>query len=192
MSIDFNGFNAVTYPNYFAKQPTLGSQRKLARNLVNTPTAEPAPDNRYPAYSGPMEDGQNGTDYRPHCAYNLPPGTQFTTKLWMIHHTDSMINLARQRHAEWSGSSLPLAKTIPPPAVAVFSSPFENELVPTHKYGGIGTERMDAKAPPLFGTFVMPPTPQELRNNTKNIGLTQIYQGGRNTPRGSHMYIPDN
>jgi hypothetical protein len=190
MSIDFNGFNKVTYPNYFAKQPTLGSQRRLARNLQVTPTAEPAPDNRYPAYSGHMEDAQNGTDYRPHCSSNLPPGTQFTTKLWQIHHTESLINLSRQRQAEWSGSSLPLAKTIPPPAVMVFSSPFENELVPTQYRAGLGVERADSKTPPLFGTFVVPPTPKELCGNTKNIALTKRYQGGRNTPRGLDHYIP--
>ena len=187
--MDFNGFNKLTFPNYYATQPRLGTEYKQAKRLEVVPSMEPASDSRYPAYAGPMEEGALVTDYRPHCSFNLPPGTQFNTKQWMVHHADSLIHLTRQRQSEWTGASLPMANTVPPPADVVFSSPFENEIVPTRYLGGIGVERMGAAAPPLFGTYVIPPTPTEVKANIKNIALTHLYQGGRNTPRGTHYYI---
>jgi hypothetical protein len=187
--MDFNGFNKLTLPNYYATQPRTGTEYKQARRLEVVPSMEPPRDNRYPAYVGPMEEGTLVTDYRPKCSYNLPPGTQFNTKQWMVHHAESLIHLTRQRQSEWTGASLPMANTVPPPATLAFSSPFENEIVPTHYYEGIGLERTGAPAPPLFGTFVIPPTSSEVTSNVKNIALTSLYQGGRNTPRGMNFYI---
>jgi len=187
--MDLNGFNKLTYPNFF-KMPPAGTEYKGAKRMEVGKTLEPAHDSRYPAYAGVMEDAHFVTDYRPHCNYNLPPGTQFTTKQWMVHHTDSIINLSRQRMSEWSGASLPIAKTAPPPAVLAYSSPFENELLTTNYKGGLGTERTGAAAVPLFGTYVLPSTAAERASNVKNISLTQQGSGGRNTRRGTNAYIP--
>jgi len=187
--MDLNGFNKVTLPNFFKLPPT-GTEYKEAKRMEVGKTLEPAQDSRYPAYAGVMQDGHFVTDYRPHCNYNLPPGTQFTTKQWMVHHTDSIINLSRKRMSEWSGSSLPIPMLAPPPAVLAYSSPFENELLNTNYKGGLGTERTDAAAVPLFGTYVLPPTAAESRGNIKNISLTQHGSGGRNTRRGANAYIP--
>jgi hypothetical protein len=187
--MDLNGFNKLTFPNFYA-MPPLGIPYKQAKRMEVQTTMEPARDSRYPAYAGVMEDAHFVTDYRPHCNYNLPPGTQFSTKQWMVHHADNIIQLARTRESEWTGASLPVADTVPPPAVLAYSSPFENELMNTHYKGGIGTERTGANAVPLFGTYVIPPTSQELRGNTKNISLTQHGSGGRNTRRGANAYIP--
>jgi hypothetical protein len=187
--MDLNGFNKLTLPNYFKMLPA-GTEYKEAKRMEVGKTLEPAQDSRYPAYAGVMADGHFVTDYRPHCNYNLPPGTQFTTKQWMVHHTDTIVNLSRQRMAEWSGSSLPLAKTVPPPAVLVYSSPFENELLNTNYKEGLGVERTGAKAVPLFGTYVLPSTASERKRNVKNIGLTETGQGGRNTRRGANAYFP--
>jgi hypothetical protein len=188
--MDFNGFNKVTYPNFFAKQPSIGTEYKQGRTQAVVPSMEMARDSRYPAYAGIMADAHFVTDYRPHCNFNQKPGTQFTTKQWMVHHATDLINLSRQREAEWSGSSLPMANTVPPPAVLAYSSPFENELMKTNYAWGIGTERTSAEAPLLFGTYVIPPTPKELTNNAKNISLTRKQEGGRNTVRGADRYIP--
>lgn len=186
--MDLNGFNKLTFPNFFA-MPPLGIPYKQAKR-VNEPPMEAARDSRYPAYAGVMEDGHFVTDYRPHCSYNVPPGTQYSTKLWMVHHADSITQLARSRQSEWTGAGLPIPDTAPPPAVLAYSSPFENELLTTNYKGGLGTERTDAKAPPLFGTYRIPPTSAEIRMNTKNISLTQQGSGGRNTRRGATAYIP--
>ena len=187
--MDLNGFNKITLPNFY-KMPPAGTEYKAAKRFEQSKTTEPAKDSRYPAYAGVMADAHFVTDYRPHCNYNLPPGTQFTTKQWMVHHTDSIIELSRKRTAEWSGSSLPIAKTVPPPAVLVYSSPFENELLNTNYKEGLGVERTDAKAVPLFGTYILPSTPRERLANVKNISLTQHGSGGRNTRRGANAYIP--
>ena len=187
--MDLQGFNKLTYPNFFAPFPSLGTEYKEVRGRQVPSSTEPSRDSRYPAYSGMTEDARHGTDYRPHCANNLPAGTQFMSKQWMVSHADSLMQLSRSRQSEWSGASLPMANTVPPPATLTFSSPFENEILPTNYPGGLGMERMNATAPPLFGTFVIPPTNAEVRSNVKNIALTTRYEGGRNTPRGASHYI---
>jgi hypothetical protein len=55
---------------------------------------------------------------------------------------------------------------------------------------GLGVERQDAKAAPLFGTYVLPSTAAERMANVKNISLTKQGSGGRNTRRGANAYIP--
>jgi hypothetical protein len=187
--MDLQGFNKLTYPNFFAPFPALGTEYKEIRGREQPSSMEPARDSRYPAYSAPTEDGRHGTDYRPHCSKNLPPGTQFTAKQWMVSHADDIIQLSRSRQSEWSGAGLPMANTVPPPATLAFSSPFENEILPTNYRGGLGLERTGAAAPALFGTFVVPPTATEVRSNVKHIALTTRYEGGRNTPRGASHYI---
>jgi hypothetical protein len=187
--MDLNGFNKITLPNYFKMLPA-GTEYKGAKRFEQSKTTEPPKDSRYPAYAGMMGGGHFITDYRPHCNYNLPPGSQFTTKQWMVNHTDSIINLSRQRTAEWTGASLPMAKTAPPPAQYVYSSPFENELLTTNYPMGLGVERQGAAAAPLFGTYVLPSTATERQANVKNISLTKQGSGGRNTRRGADAYIP--
>jgi hypothetical protein len=179
------GFSGNTYPNLFTT-PEFGTEYLAARKAALPPAKDvyPARDDRYPAYAGPMADGRLVTDYRPHCSKNIRPAEQYYTKLWMIHHTDEMMDESRRRQVEWSGASLPLANTVPPPADIVHSNPFYSEVNPTHMPTGIGIERADAKAPMLFGTFHYEPTMQEIRNNRKNIALTTRQEGGRNSIRG--------
>lgn len=184
--MDSAGFNRITQPNLFSQLPTYGAQYKIVRKEQELPrTLYPAPDARYPAYSYAAADGRFVTDYRPHCTQNTPPGAQFTTKAWMQHHADNLIQLSRQRQSEWTGASLPMPNLAPPPAVVISSTPFENHLKPTGERFGLGVARADARAPVLFGTFVIPPTNAELQRNTKKISQTALYEGGRNSLRGS-------
>lgn len=180
-------FNRITRPNYYGQQQVFGKEyRNVRTEFVPPKSTEPIPDSRYPAYAGMAEDARLITDYRPHCYQNTPAGTQFSTKQWMIHHAGSLMDLSRQRQSEWTGASLPMANTVPPPAIIAHSTPFTNELQNSGAPFGIGTERSDAKAPALFGTFRIPPTRDELMNNKKRIGLTVKYEGGRNSLRGSN------
>jgi len=165
--------------------PSPGAQYNLVkRSQIPIKSMEPAEDNRYPAFAGIMADGRLATDYRPHCSKNLPPGTQFSTKQWMITHASDIINVSRGRQSEWSGAGLPLADTVPPPADYVITSPFANEIMPTNYQWGIGIERVREETPVLFGTYVIPPTSAEQYANIKKIQLTTLYEGGRNSLRG--------
>lgn len=166
--------------------PSAGTQYNLVRSSqIPTKSMEPVQDNRYPAFAGIMSDSRLATDYRPHCARNLPPGTQFSTKQWMVSHASDIINVSRARQSEWSGAGLPLANTVPPPADYSVQSPFDNEIVPTNYKWGIGLERIQTDTPVLFGTYVVPPTSSEQYANVKKIKLTTMYEGGRNSLRGS-------
>jgi hypothetical protein len=91
---------------------------------------------------------------------------------------------SRRRQVEWTGASLVMANTVPPPADIVHSNAFYSEVNPTGLKGGIGVERANVPCPGLFGTFTYEPTMAEIRNNRKNINLTQYFEGGRNSPRG--------
>jgi len=183
--MDLDGFNKVTYPILF-DVPTFGTEYKDARRQYVPPkNTQPIPDSRYPAYAGMAEDARFVTDYRTHCTQNTPAGQQFMTKQWLVHHSDDIIHLSRKRQSEWTGASLPMANTVPPPAQVVHSTPFDNQIQPSGARFGIGLERSDAKAPILFGTFQIPPTREEIMNNKKQIGITTNYQGGRNSMRGS-------
>ena len=180
-----NKFNSNTSPNLF-NDPAFGSVYHSAHNAYVQPAKEisPARDTRYPAYAATLADGRLVTDYRPQCSKNVKVGNQFHTKLWLIHHSEEIMDESRRRQVEWSGASLGMANTVPPPATIVHSTPFYSEANPTNLYDGIGVERANADAPELFGTFRYEPTMSEIQNNRKNIGVTQMYEGGRNSRRG--------
>jgi hypothetical protein len=169
------------YPN-----PPFGTEYKAAQKAYIPPVKDvyPARDNRYPAYAGPLQDARLVTDYRPQCTKNIRPDAQYNTKLWLIHHGEEIIDESRKRQVEWTGASLTMANTIPPPAGIVHSNPFYSELNPTGFKNGIGIERANVDCPGLFGTFTYDPTMAEIRSNRKNIGLTSYYEGGRNSQRG--------
>jgi hypothetical protein len=131
-----------------------------------------------------MSDGRLVTDYRPQCSKNIRAGNQFYTKHWMIQHASDLMEESRKRQVEWTGASLPMANTVPPPAAIVTSTPFSSEVRPTYLQQGIGIERENSTAPELFGTFGYEPTMGELQANRKNIQLTTLMEGGRNTIRG--------
>jgi len=179
------GFSKPTSPNYY-HPPAFGTEYRAATKAVLEPVKDaiPARDNRYPSFAAPLEDGRLVTDYRPQCTKNIRAGQQFYTKQWMIQHSVDLIDESRKRQVEWSGASLPMANTEPPAAAIVYSTPFNSEIHPTYLHNGIGVERADCPAPPLFGTFSYEPTIKELQNNRKNIALTTRYEGGRNSRRG--------
>ena len=183
--LDQSGFSRDTRPNLYSNPP-FGSEYRAAQKAYVPPAKDvyPARDNRYPAYAGPMADGRLVTDYRPHCSKNIRPDEQYNTILWMVHHASEVMNESRRRQVEWSGASLAMANTVPPPADIVHSNPFYSEVNSTNAPNGIGVERANAACPDLFGTFTYEPTISELQNNRKNIQVTKFYEGGRNSPRG--------
>lgn len=181
-------FSRDTTPHLFGT-PLLGSAYHEAHRVAfgDLKETSPARDTRYPAYAAAMSDGRLVTDYRPQCTKNVRAGHQFYTKHWMIQHASQMMEESRRRQVEWTGATLPMANTVPPPAAVVHSTPFSSELQPTYAPLGLGVERADARAPPLFGTFQYEPTLSELRANRKETQLTTYMEGGRNSRRGPSM-----
>jgi hypothetical protein len=178
-------FSRNTTPHLF-HDPSMGTGYNEAQRIAFGVPKEtsPARDVRYPAYAATMSDGRLVTDYRPQCSKNIRAGSQFYTKHWMIQHGEEIMEESRRRLMEWTGATLPMANTVPPPVAIIQSSPFSSELQPTGLSQGIGIERADARAPPLFGTFEYEPTMAELRANRKEIQLTTYMEGGRNSVRG--------
>ena len=183
MELDQSGFTKDTRPNLFSN-PSFGTGYKDAQKTIVTKDAYPGRDARYRAYAAPLDDARYVTDYRPQCTKNIPAGDQFTTRLWMINHATDLMEESRKRQVEWTGASLAMANTVPPPASIVHSTPFYSEVNSTGLYDGIGVERANTPAPDLFGTFSYEPSISEIQNNRKNIGLTSYYEGGRNSKRG--------
>ena len=181
MELDQPGFSRDTRPNLFNTK-SFGTEYNAVKKISKE--AYPARDSRYPAYAGLMEDGRLVTDYRSHCSKNIAPDRQFTTKLWMVNHATYMMDESRKRQVEWTGASLAMANTVPPPADIVHSTPFYSEVSSTGYYNGIGVERANSDAPMLFGTFTYEPTMKEIQNNRKNIDVNNFYEGGRNSRRG--------
>jgi hypothetical protein len=129
-----------------------------------------------------MADGRLVTEYKNHCSRNIPTGSQFATKEWMTKNADDIIRVSRERMSKQTGSQYPLdPSVVPPPAMVVNCRTDDCTRTFTEKAGGIGTERGDAEAPELFGTW----TVQTLGSPAKPmVSLTTHFEGGRNTPRG--------
>ena len=180
-------FTNDTSPNLF-ESPPLGAAYRAGNTAVTPPVKNllSAKDVRYPAYVAPLEDGRLVTDYRPQCSKNVKPGYQYNTKLWMIHNADRIMDETRRQQMDVAGAGLPMANTVPPPAAVVKSSAFYSEVQPTYAYNGIGLQRADSKAPDLFGTFYYAPSMLTKQSNRKNIQVTTMYEGGRNSIRGRY------
>jgi hypothetical protein len=151
---------------------------------------EPARDNRYPAFAGPMADGRLITDYRTHCYENIRVGDQFATKHWLQNNAEQFMDVSRRRQVEWSGGSLPALDLGPPPADLAVGNPDTLDIQQTNYLGGLGLERVGAPAPALFGSFYYRPQEAEVMNNVSLIRGTVNYEGGRNSPRGRMARIP--
>lgn len=158
-----NSFNETTYPT-------------ITKKYVS--------DNpRYPASSPNMVDGRHMTSYSPQCTRNVAPHQQFNTKQWMIHNANKIIEQSREQQIVRTGANYKIVDIIPPPAMISHTTPFENNIIPSDIYSGIGLERSDNKIGHLFGTFLMPTYPAMNYLNNTSFGLTTKHEGGRNSLR---------
>ena len=178
--MDSKFFRKTTDPNYYVKSQH-AEPRIQPANRMSLPTQ----DTRFPGYAARAEDGRMITDYRPRCSQNVPAGSQYATKNWMVHEADSIIEVSRKRQATYTGAIYGTDNSVVPRAeMGVKCVPMGCEYSDVTT-GGIGVERMD-KAPELFGTFsyptmAPPPAPK--------TALTTQFEGGRNTVRGQR-YTP--
>jgi hypothetical protein len=176
--MDAKLFRLPTQPNFYA-----AIQAADPVNLENRSryTQLPTPDSRFPGWAAPMADGRLTTDYRPRCSTNVPVGNQFVTKGWLQQNADSIISVSRKRMAENVGAVYGLDHSVVPPAALYVDCSRDGcTMTPSKDRAAIGTERLGAQAPDLFGTFSVP----ILRAQPSQVAITTKYEGGRNTPRG--------
>ena len=184
--MDRKFFRRVTDPNFYENQPSNFAAGKTANQTMVSPrNTLPTPDARFPGYSAPLEDGRIATDYRPHCNRNIPVGSQYGTKQWMIDNTVSIINLSRERQAIASGAIYADDSTVVPPPVGTVKCTPTDCAYAQGDSNGIGIEREDA-APEIFGTYTFVGRSQPPPSRTQ---LTHTFEAGRNTPRG-RTFIP--
>ena len=145
---------------------------------------EAAPDNRYPAYAALMSDGRLVTDYRSKCEKNIPVGKQFATHQFMVHNADQLIGESRRRQAIWNGALFGLAATQPLPTDVQTCTADGCTVRQTGARQGLGLERRSEGTPALFGTFEIEPTLTEQLADTRKVGVTTRFEGGRNSFRG--------
>jgi hypothetical protein len=173
--MDAKLFRLPTKPNLYSPGAPIDIDKRSRVSQL------PTPDSRFPGWAAPMDDGRLATDYRPNCAKNIPVGHQFETKEWMQKNTEALIATSRKRMAETSGAVFGLDPSVVPPA-SMYVSCTESgcERTVSTDPMAIGTERLGAAAPELFGTFVFPVRPAA----AAATGLNRKYEGGRNSLRG--------
>jgi hypothetical protein len=179
--MDSRFFRRVTDPNYYENVPQGFDAKRVAyKTAVSERNTLPTPDPRFPGYAGLMNDGRLITDYRPHCNQNIPAGSQYGVKEWMVKHTPSIVSVSRTRQAKVTGAIYGDDPTVvPPPLATVKCTPVDCAYT-TNDVRGIGIERVD-KAPELFGTFSFE---GEYTPPASKTALTTSFQSGRNTLRG--------
>jgi hypothetical protein len=177
--MDAKLFRLPTQPNFYAG---IGTADPFNKDQKQKYGQLPAPDNRFKGWAAKMEDGRLVTNYQNNSAAFVPPDQQFATKRWMIRNGSDIMNLIQKRSSQQTstGESLDPA-VVPPPAQIVTCTKADCTREGTHRQGSIGSERAPQEVPELFGTWMS----ESMGGVTEvNAGITQRYEGGRNTPRG--------
>jgi hypothetical protein len=182
MATDSRFFRVRTDPDYYKGVNEFESRSTAYRTVLTEKNTTATPDSRFPGWAAPMSDGRLVTDYRPHCAGNIPAGKQFTTKGWIQNNSEDIIRISRERQAKQNGATFGLdTSVVPPPANIVKCEATECWIAPTGLPNGIGTDRVYDKAPELFGTFNYR---SQGSSGSSKTNLTTHFEGGRNSPRG--------
>lgn len=179
--MDAKLFRLPTKPNFYA---AISTADPFDLNQKQKYSQLPTEDSRFPGWAAPMSDGRLVTSYQNHCSQNIPAGKQYPTKGWMTRNATEIIQLGRERAANQTGSIYGLDDTVVPPPVAIVSCTRSDcRRAATHAKGGFGTERVE-EIPHLFGTWDARAVTVSKEPRT---GITTVYEGGRNTPRGGQM-----
>jgi len=178
--MDYQQFVRPTKPSFM---PIINQRAlSMAAQKIEAPEKRivPVEDIRYPGYASKMSDARIVTDYKSHCANNVaPPKYGNSIRSWSQHHADALIQTSRHRQADRAGAYFYSANTTVPPKQIQRCDEFECTFsVPGFK-DGLGLMR-DENVPSLFGTFAKP----NQAAPSKRVFLTDIYEGGRNSPRG--------
>ena len=172
--MDANLFRLPTTPNYY------GADQASIPYFKRRATAAPAPNNRFPGWAAPIQDGRLVTDYRPHCETNIPSKAQEKSRIWIQRNSEDIIRVSRERAAAVTGMRFGIDMSmVPGPTSYVHCTAAGCEFSPGVS-GGIGVERKE-RVPELFGT--LEPSAYD-RQFTHLQQTTTQPEGGRNTRRG--------
>ena len=178
--MDKNHFRNVSQPNVYDSY----SKVKINESQFQLPI-DNAPDNRYSKWPAIMSDGRLTTSYTDHCSQNIPAGSQYPTKQWLIHNSESIMEHSRKNQFP---VTRPLDKSVlPPPAQTVDCSKSECKIKNSEFQNGIGMERMSGPTPDLFGTFGE--NQQGFEEKPQNPMVTTYFEGGRNSTRGTYKEL---
>jgi hypothetical protein len=178
--MDTKHFRKISEPNVYASYNKVKVDEKQYLDNQFPHPAILTPDNRYNGWPAIMSDGRLTTDYFDHCSKNIPVGKQYPTKEWLQKNATNLIEYARHNTFP---TTRPLDKSVvPPPSQILKTSKYNCFMANTNLTNGIGVERDNNNTPDLFGTFALQPFEDKPQNDL----LTQNYEGGRNTPRGTY------
>ena len=178
--MDINGFREPQSPWFFSQPPTYLVESGVNRVVPPRKDTPPTEDSRFPGYAAPMEDGRLVTDYRTHCAVNIPTGQQFATRNFMQRNGEAIIMKSRQRYAERTGAGNPYDSRTDVPAQYTVSCAADGCGYRPFEPKGVGVQRRE-QVPRLFGTFAMSRPSWAIPAEPP---LTQREEGGRNSVRG--------
>ena len=74
MATDSRFFRVRTDPDYYKGVNEFESRSTAYRTVLAEKNTVATPDSRFPGWAAPMSDGRLITDYRSHCAANIPAG----------------------------------------------------------------------------------------------------------------------
>lgn len=177
--MDAKLFRLPQTPNYYADSQ---SAAPWTESVKRARAQQPAEDARFPGWAAPQSDGRLVTDYRPHCAANIPVRSQQVTRVWMQQNAEEIMRISRERTADITGMSYGVdMKTEPPAAVLMTCSKAGCYKKATREEDGIGMERgNNGPVPDLFGTY----SPASfLPAPAAHTAITVKEEGGRNTRR---------
>jgi hypothetical protein len=178
--MDSQYFRKATHPTFspIINEATLAKAAKR----MNAPSKNTVPneDLRYPGYAAIMSDGRLVTDYTSQCAKNVASSEQGNSlRHWLQHNATAFIEVSRRRQADRAGAQYHMADTVLGQKYYQKCDEYECAVSSTGQRRNIGLGRKE-HIPELFGTFSDP------RENgpVRRTPLTQVFEGGRNTPHG--------
>jgi hypothetical protein len=178
--MDLDGFREPQSPWFFSQPPTYLVEARVNRVVADKKDTAPTQDARFPGYAAPMDDGRLVTDYRTHCAVNIPTGQQFASRKFMQRNGEAIIMESRRRQASRAGAGMAFDSRTDVPAQLTVHCDAQSCGYRPNVAKGVGVERREP-TPFLFGTFAMSRPSWGIPAEPP---LTMREEGGRNSVRG--------
>ena len=183
--MDSQHFRNPTYPSVRPFINEFALQKAAERIEVPDKISIPVDDIRHPGHASIMSDARFITDYKSKCANNVvAPKYGNSMREWLQHNGSALIQLSRKRQADRAGAQYHMHEAVPEAKQYQQCDEFECRFGVNGNRDSIGLQRVEL-VPELFGTF----SQASEYAPTSRTPLTEVFEGGRNTPRGRE-YVP--